>query len=53
MPAVFICEILKRHTASFYLAVNLFLLAMHSSVSLFSIMSYVHNPCVFMKWPFA
>ena len=25
--------------------VNLFLLPMHSSVSLFSIMSYVHNPC--------
>jgi len=49
MPAVFICEILKRHTTSFYLAVNLFLLAMRSSVSLFSYMSYVHNPCVFYK----
>jgi len=25
---------------------------MPSGVSLFSIMLYVHNSCVFMKWPF-
>jgi len=35
----FICEILKRRTTTFYLAVNLFLLAMHSSVSLCSNLS--------------
>jgi len=39
MPCLYFlnCEILKRHT-SFYLAVNLILLPMHSSVSLFSIL---------------
>jgi len=55
MPIFLNCEILKRHTTSFYLAVNLILLPMHSSVSLFNMLitSYVHNPCVFfMKWPF-
>jgi len=51
MPIFLNCEISKRHTTSFYLAVNLILLPMHSSVSLFSvsIMSYVHNPCVFYE----
>jgi len=45
---VFNFEILWRHTTSLYLAVNL-LLPMPSSVILFNIMSYVHNPCVFYE----
>jgi len=36
-------------TTGFDLAVNLFLLPMHSSFSLFSILSYVYNPDVFYE----
>jgi len=48
MPVVFTWEMLTHGLfLPRLLAVNLFLLPMHSSISLFKIISYVHSSCVF------